>query len=116
MKLKCTKNVIDDVRAYLIKRFGEVQPEWELDLALLYDNIELYKECTKNIKNYGIYDERTGRKNPLLSTVKDLQATITKQIQHFGLSPYASCKINTLQDTDDSDLLKHIMGADDEDE
>lgn len=116
MQIKRTKNVIDDIRTYLVKRFGAVQPEWELNLALLADNIDLYKSCKKAIDESGIYDAERWVKNPLLSTIKDLQATISKQIQHFGLSPYSACKINTLDDSSDAELLKSIMGEDNDEE
>lgn len=103
--------VIKSAEEYLIKRFGKVNDEWILTLKLLEDNINLYEECKKSIKLNGIYDSNTGKKNPLLTTVKDLQATIIKEIQHLGLTPYAAYKIKDTEE-DDSDLLKNIMGED----
>lgn len=71
--------------------------------------MELYQKIKEQIETDGIYDKRTGRKHPLLSTLKDLQATMMKQVQHLGLSPYASSKIKQAEE-DDSELLNAIMG------
>lgn len=100
--------VIGIVREYLTSKYGEVKPEWEIIISLLADNIELYKECRTSIKENGIYDETTAKKNPLLSTMKDLQATIMKQIQHLGLSPYAASKIKDAIDDDSIDYIDSL--------
>lgn len=112
---KDTQAYMNDIEEYLIKRFGSVQDEWNLTLALLADNVELYKQCKESVSQNGIYDTSSGRKNPLLSTMKDLQASIVKQIQHLGISPYASAKIKDAEE-DDSDVLKKLIGAEEEDE
>lgn len=108
---KSTKEYLDKIEQYLTKRYGKISPEWEGVIILLADNLDLYKECQSSIRRNGIYDASTGKKNPLLATCKDLQATIMKQIQHLGLSPYATAKISDKEE-DDSDLLKNIMGDD----
>lgn len=99
---KKTKELINSIREYLINQYGNIQPQWELTLTLLQDNIEMYQQCKLSINQNGIYDAESGKKNPLLSTVKDIQATIIKQIQHLGLTPYASSKIKQ-EIEDDSD-------------
>lgn len=99
---------VEAVREYLTSKYGEVKPEWEIIISLLADNIELYKECRESIKENGIYDIETGKKNPLLTTVKDLQATIMKQIQHLGLSPYAVSKIKDAIDDDTEDYIESL--------
>ena len=78
---------------YLTEKYGAVKPEWELVISLLMDNIELYKECKKSIKENGLYDVETGKKNPLLITLRDTQVQILKVIQQLGLSPYANSRI-----------------------
>lgn len=100
--------VINLVREYLTSKYGEVKPEWEIIITLLADNIELYKECKASIKEHGIFDETTAKKNPLLTTMKDLQATIMKQIQHLGLSPYAASKIKDAIDDDTDDYIESL--------
>lgn len=94
---------IEDVRKYLSEKYGEVSPQWEANLMMLADNLDLYRECLSSIRKNGIYDMQTGKKNSLLITVKDLQSSITKQIQHLGLSPYAASKIKLGEDDDDED-------------
>ena len=105
---KSTQKNIDE---YLIQRWGTVKEEWKLTIKMLLDNIDLYNRCIDEIETNGLYDAATMRKNPLLSTVKDLQATMTKQIQKLGLTPYDACKIKETEE-DDSNLLKYIMGED----
>ena len=108
---KQTKEYIADVRNYLTKLHGEVKAEWEAPLELLADNMELYKECQKSIKQNGIFDPTTGKKNPLLSTMKDLQATILKQMQHFGLSPYANAKIKLTESDETEDFIENLTSV-----
>ena len=88
-----TQTYIKDVQGFLVNKYGSFPKEWEAILTLLADNLDLYKECKESIKKNGVYDAESGKKNPLLSTVKDLQATIIKQIQHLGLSPYAISRL-----------------------
>ena len=99
---KDTEQYISNVIDYLTRKYGEVPNEWEAILMLLGDNLDLYNQCRLSVLENGIYNAENGKKNPLLTTMKDLQATIIKQIQHLGLSPYAVSKIkdSTEDDTD----------------
>ena len=105
---KGTKYTMDTINSFLEQKYGEVKPEWEVILALLGDNIDLYKDCRESIRQNGIYDANTGKKNPLLATCKDLQATILKQVQHLGLSPYASSKIKQEVEDDTDDFIEGL--------
>ncbi len=105
---KGTKKLIESAENYLIEKYGEVKPEWQIILGLLADNLELYKDCRDSIKKNGIYDITTARKNPLISSCKDLQATILKQIQHLGLSPYAQAKIKDSIEDDTEDFIDSL--------
>ena len=103
-----TKKIIDSINNYLTEKYGEVKPEWATIMYLLGDNLDLYKECRESIRKNGIYDINTAKKNPLLSTCKDLQATIMKQIQHLGLSPYAASKIKESVEDDTEDFIEAL--------
>ena len=105
---KETKENIKKITDYLIKQYGEIQPQWEMTLSLLADNLDLYIECRKSITQNGIFDTENYKKNPLLTTCKDLQATIMKQIQHFGLSPYAISKIKQTEEDDSEDYIESL--------
>lgn len=109
---KKTKDLVGKIEQYLISKYGAISPEWLLCLTLLYDNIELYQKCQLSINQNGIYDSSTGKKNPLLTTIKDLQATILKQIQHLGLTPYAASKIKTELEDDTDDYINSLTGND----
>ena len=101
---KQTKEYLSSVESFLISKYGSISDDWSALLYLLADNLDLYNECKKSVKTNGIYDITTGKKNPLLTTMKDLQATILKQIQHLGLSPYAISKIKMETEDDTSDF------------
>ena len=108
---KETQKYINSVREYIEHKYNEVPPQWEAIITLLADNLDIYQECKKSIRANGIYDANTGRKNPLLSTVKDLQSTIIKQIQHLGLSPYAISKIKDDKEDDTEDYLNELTNG-----
>lgn len=69
---------VEGIRGYLAEKYGSIPPEWETMLLLLKDNLELYVKCKDSVKKNGIYNAEKGLKNPLLSTMKDLQASIMK--------------------------------------
>ncbi len=111
MTKKEIKEYIQSVEDYLHDKYGHVNDEWKAILYLLQDNLTLYEECKESIKENGIYDKQSGRKNPLLSTMKDLQATILKQVQHLGLSPYASSKIKQEENDDSDDFINNLING-----
>lgn len=103
-----TKNEIQIIKQYLQEEHGEVKPEWELIIQLLGDNIEQYKAVKKELDRTGLFDQTTFKKNPLLATLKDLQATMLKQIQHLGLSPYATGKITSKDEDTTEDFIQAL--------
>lgn len=113
MKKKEIKDYMNSVRKYLITRYGEVKGEWEFSLLCLENSLVRYNQINESINNNGIYDVSTGRKNPLLSTEKDVLATIFKLTQKLGITPYDSSKIKQAEE-DDSNLLSAIMGEDED--
>lgn len=104
------KTVKRNVREHLMAQYGKVQDDWEVVIELLGDNITLYDKVMKSIDENGIYDVNKGLKNPLLSTAKDLQATILKEVQHLGISPYALSKIRKESEDDSDDFLEALVG------
>ena len=106
MTKKEIKEYINSVEEYLKDKYGNVNNEWKAVLYLLKDNLLLYEECKESIKENGIYFKEYAKKNPLLSTCKDLQATILKQVQHLGLSPYSVSKIKITENGEEDELLK----------
>lgn len=109
---KKTKDYIKATRNYLVSQYGDVQPEWEMLLELLKDDFELYKRIMDIIEVQGI-STAPQSKNPLLSTAKDLQATMFKIIQHFGISPYSAAKIKMSQPDDTNDFIDNLLTDDD---
>lgn len=103
-----TNQYIKKVEEYLTEKYGGVSAEWGAMITLLADNLDLYRDCKDSIRQHGIYDATTGKKNPLLATMKDLQATMIKQMQHLGLSPYAASKIKAEVEEDDEDFIEAL--------
>lgn len=99
---------IEAINAYLKQKYNQIQPEWQLSIDLLADNIATYEKCKEVVDKVGIYDYETGKKNPLLSTMKETQGVILKQIQHFGLSPYAVSKIKSMAVDDEDEFLEGL--------
>jgi phage terminase small subunit len=108
---KKTKDYLQSVESFLISKYGTISEEWSALIYLLADNLDLYEECKKSVKQFGLYDANTGKKNPLLCTMKDLQATIHKQIQHLGLSPYAISKIKMSSEDDTDDFINDLTNG-----
>lgn len=106
-----TQNYIKAVNEYLANKYGQVKPEWDATLTLMADNLDLYNECKESVRENGIYNAENGKKNPLLTTMKDLQATIIKQIQHLGLSPYAVSKIKDEKEDDTDDYIESLTNG-----
>lgn len=96
------------IKEYLKSKYGQIAPEWELSIALLADNIDTYEKCKEVVQTVGIYDYEKGKKNPLLATMKETQGVILKQIQHFGLSPYAVSKIKSMAVDDEDEFLEGL--------
>lgn len=105
--MKSTKNY-NNVLQHLKEKYGNINPEWSLTLDLLKENIDLYNQCMENIKQYGIYDPERKTKHPLLSTAKDLQATILKMVQQFGLTPWAASKILDHNTEEEEDFINGL--------
>lgn len=109
------KEYMAGVRDYLTTEYGEVKKEWEITLVMLEDNLYLYEEIKQSIKDNGIYSAVRATKNPLLSTLKDTQATILKISQKLGVSPWDASKIKVAAEDDTNDFIDNLMGVDDED-
>lgn len=109
-----TKQYIQNIRDYLVEEYGAVKPEWELTLILLQNTIERYNRVAKIIDKEGIYDSTRGVKNPLLSTEKDLLATILKLTQKIGCSPWDASKIKNSPEDDTESFLDSLTGGNDE--
>lgn len=112
-KHKETKKVMKRISDFLTEKYGEVKPEWEVVLYMLGNNLDMYKDCQKEIETNGIFEANSYRKNPLISTLKDLQATILKEVQHLGLSPYADSKIKQAAEDDTEDFIEALTGGND---
>ena len=103
-----TNKFMNNVERHLKETYGEVKSEWETTLFLLAENLDMYLECKDAINENGIFDSSSFRKNPLLSTIKDLQATIMKQVQHLGISPYSASKIRMEAEEDNEDFIEAL--------
>lgn len=96
------------VREYLNGKYGAINSEWEITIGQLMDLLARYKQVRNKINEVGIFDTVNYKKNPLLSTEKDLLATISKYIQALGLTPYWQTKLGLMEQQDDYDPFKEL--------
>ena len=96
------------IEKYLKEKYGSVAPHWNYTIDTIIDNLNLIEQCKQTIEEVGIYDRRTGRKNPLLATIKDLQASNLKAFQQLGLTPWSESKIKSDNGNADEELMRLI--------
>lgn len=90
------------IETYLTKEYGCIPEAYQFQLELFKENLLQYFEVKDILNKTGYYDYNKGLKNPLLSTLKDLNAIILKQGTMFGLNVWAKSKIK-LTEEDNSD-------------
>lgn len=104
MKSNFRKTVED----YLISKHGKISEEWYQLIDMLEDNLIQYNDIKEEIKVTGLFNPETYKRNPLLSTLKDLQLLIYKQFQMLGISPLYQSKLKNL-DNSEQDVLKTLL-------
>ena len=102
---KDTKKTMKQVENYLIEKYGTIQEQWELTLKLMADNLDLLQECKDSVKQNGIYSTSRGLKNPLISTIKDINATLLKLAQQLGITPWSESKIKAIDEDSTEDFI-----------
>lgn len=107
-KEKMIKGYMENTKNDLIEKYGVIKPSWEITLKLLEDNLILYEQCMDSIKKNGIYSDVRGVKNPLLSTVKDIAASIYKITTNLGITPWAESKIKMVEGDNTDDFLDSL--------
>lgn len=102
---------IEQIKNYLKETYGEVKPEWSLTINTLEDTIKRYLEVKAIIDEEGIFFTDTKKKNPLLSTEKDLLATILKLTQKLGISPWDDSKIKVQTEDNTEDYINNLTNG-----
>lgn len=102
------KDNIKAIKDYLELTYGEVKQQWLGLIQMLADNLALIENVKKSIKENGVYDNSTSKKNPLLSTLKDLQATNLKIYKELGVTPWAASKIKLAEEDDTEDFVDNL--------
>ncbi len=97
------------IREYLTEKYGCVEPRWESIIDQMSDNLQMIEKCKAEIEKHGIFDSESFKKNPLIATIKDLQAQVLKTAQQLGITPWSESKMKTTDNNDEA-LLKSIMG------
>lgn len=107
---RSSKYYIDTIKAALILKHSEVDeetgevglnPEFEILLDMLVDNLDLLSECRKSIKKVGIYDVQTKKRNPLLTVQKETQSTIIKLLSLLAIPPYYASRVKSANENGD---------------
>lgn len=103
-----TRKQMQQVEGYLIEKYGSIKPQWEVTLSLMADDLDMLEQCNDAIKEYGIYDAAMGRKNPLIATAKDLNATLLKIAQQLGITPWAESKMRDTAEDDPTEFIDNL--------
>lgn len=95
--------IIENTITHLEEEYGEVKPEWQVQLDLLEDTLEMIVTLQEEIKSNGVFNPTTFKKNPLINSLKDYQTLLLKLSQKLGCSPYDLSKIKKLSEEDDTE-------------
>lgn len=105
------QNYMWAVHSYLQKKFGNINDEWVMSLMMLADNLEMFIQCRKQIKETGLLlENRFGvlEKNSLIKVQNDAQIQIVKLLNEFALTPKSAEKIKIEDNDDDSPLSQFL--------
>lgn len=105
------QNYMWAVHSYLQKKFGTINDEWIMTLMMLADNLEMFIQCRKQIKETGLLiTNRFGvlEKNSLIKVQNDAQIQIVKLLNEFALTPKSAEKIKEVEEDDDSPLAQFL--------
>lgn len=97
-----------DIREYIAAEYGQVSPAWEFQLELFKQNLEQYFTIKDILDTTGYFDSQRGLKNPLISSLKDLNAIILKQASMFGLNVMSRSKIKLEKSDDTEDFIESL--------
>lgn len=96
------------IETYLTKEYGEIPEAYRFQLELFKENLIQYFEIKDILNTVGYYDYARGLKNPLLSTLKDLNAIILKQGTMFGLNVWSKSKIKFDAEDNTDDFIDSL--------
>ena len=105
-----TQKYMKIVEKFLRKKYGKVQPEWNEQLHMLANNINIYEQCENDIIERGLtVVAKNGApvRNPSVQLMLDIQKQIIKLVSEFGLSPKAVASIS--EPTEDNNDLSELM-------
>lgn len=110
MKREDIKLIIENTISHLEEEYGEVKPEWQVQIDLLEDTLEMVVNLQKEIEKSGIFNPTTFKKNPLINSLKDYQTLLLKLSQKLGCSPYDISKIKKLNEEDNTeDFIESLI-------
>lgn len=105
------QNYMWAVHSYLQKKFGNINSEWVMSLMMLADNLEMFIQCRKQIKDTGLMITNRFNvleKNPLIKVQNDAQIQIVKLLNEFALTPKSAEKIKEVEEEDNSPLAQFL--------
>lgn len=95
----------------IIKKYGTISTEFLIPMTQLLNNLEIQAKCVEYVRQNGIIDKTTGKRNEILPTISSLEGVIIKYINDLGLSLKANASIKEKEKTknNDSELLKSLI-------
>lgn len=98
------------VNDFLVEKYGKIKPEWGATLMLLDHSLRRYVQIRELLDQEGLFDSSNYKKNPLITSEKDIIATILKLTQKLGVSPWDQSKIKVEEDDDTGDFIEELTG------
>lgn len=99
---------MEAIEAYLTKEYTAIPDAYRFQLELFKENLKQYFEIKDLLAVTGYYNAEKGLKNPLLSTMKDLNAIILKQASMFGLNYWSKSKIKVTEEDDTDSFIDKL--------
>lgn len=110
---KNTQKQMKVIQQFLLDKYGTVASEWYVGLDLLASNLELLQQCQDAIREQGVMTTGRGNvpaKHPMLAVVKELNGSITKLLNEYGLTPRAARLMTVNDSTADNNLIDLLNG------
>ena len=107
------------VNDYLVMKWGEVTPVWQLSLIQIHDLFFVYLTAREDVLKRGVnVEDRYGnlKPNQSISIMNQSMAKLETLLRNFGLSPLANARINVNTEKGlDNIALDNLMMCGDDD-
>lgn len=105
--------VLSGIKESIIKKYGEVPEEWQMQLDQLATHLEIYEKAKANLSEQSVtVTNRFGEQvpNPNLKILNDASVQLTKLAEKFGLNAYAMKRLAVEVDKNE-DFIDNLING-----